>query len=251
MKRIRRATEAEVIAEFLKNEFYQEEFHHDRDRFEHLVMDADIQDDCQNALRRALFFRRRGPMWRELPLDTEWWEVQLEAQDLEQVHVFPRAHWRTLADGDFRLPSVVDRIRMRRFPGKISDFISKIQSLSYHLRFTTRPTSVLLIGIDETKPVVIFEGNHRLTAALLNSPALLENRFRVYFGMSSKMTQSCWYRTNFPNLVRYAKNRLRHLWYDRDADIERLLPVAEPQVAASEVYGSPTVSAGKAMPEPK
>lgn len=251
MRRLRRATEAEVIAEFLKNEFYQEEFHHDRDRFEHLVMDADVTDEYQNALRRALLFRRRGHMWRELPPDTQWWEVQLEAADLEQVFVFPRAQWRTLAAGDFRLPVVVDRIRGRRFPGKIADFISKIQSLSYHLRFAPSSTSVLLIGLDEHQPMVIIEGNHRLTAALLNSPGLLENRFRVYFGTSPKMTQSCWYRTNFPNLVRYAKNRLRNLWYDRDADIERLLPAArEPAVQAGELYVRP-VTAGKVMPESK
>ena len=250
MKRTRRATEAEVIAEFLKNEFYEEEFHHDRDRFEHLVMDADVTDEYQNALRRALLFRRRGHMWRELPPDTQWWEIQLEAQDLEKVFVFPRAHWRKLADGDFRLPVVVDRIRARRFPGKIADFISKIQSLSYHLRFATGSSSVMLIGIDEHQPMVIIEGNHRLTAALLNSPGLLENRFRVYFGVSPKMTQSCWYRTNFPNLVRYAKNRLRHLWYDREADIQRLLPMPEPDVAAAEIYGK-AVTAGKAMPESK
>ena len=42
MKRLRRVTEAEVIAEFLKNEFYQEEFHQDREQFEHLVLGAQI-----------------------------------------------------------------------------------------------------------------------------------------------------------------------------------------------------------------
>jgi len=251
MKRVRRATEAEVIAEFLKNEFYQEEFHHDRDRFEHLVMDPDVSDAYQNALRRALLFRRRGHMWRELPPDTQWWEVQLDACDLNEVFVFPRAHWRTLASGDFRLPSVVERIRARRFPAKISDFISKIQSLSYHLRFAPSSTSVLLIGTDELHPMVIIEGNHRLTAALLNSPGVLENRFRVYFGASPRVAQSCWYRTNLPNLVRYAKNRLRHLWYDREADVERLLPPSpEPAVVAGDLYGRP-VTAGKVMPDSK
>ena len=40
MKKIRRVTEAEVVAEFLRNEFYQEEFHRDRRHFESLVLDA-------------------------------------------------------------------------------------------------------------------------------------------------------------------------------------------------------------------
>ncbi len=54
MKRLRRVTEAEVIAEFLKNEFYQEEFHEDREQFEQLVLGAEITDETGNALRRAL-----------------------------------------------------------------------------------------------------------------------------------------------------------------------------------------------------
>jgi hypothetical protein len=89
MKRLRRVTEAEVIAEFLKNEFYQEEFHEDREQFEQLVLGAQITDETANALRRALLFRRRGHMWRELPSDTQWWEVQIEPADLERVSVFP------------------------------------------------------------------------------------------------------------------------------------------------------------------
>jgi hypothetical protein len=42
MRLLRRACEAEVIAEFLKNEFYQEEFHHDRERFRGLVTAGNI-----------------------------------------------------------------------------------------------------------------------------------------------------------------------------------------------------------------
>ena len=53
MKRLRHVTEAEVIAEFLKNEFYQEEFHEDREQFEQLVLGAQITDETANALRRA------------------------------------------------------------------------------------------------------------------------------------------------------------------------------------------------------
>ncbi len=116
MKRLRRVTEAEVIAEFLKNEFYQEEFHQDREQFEDLVLGAQISDETGNALRRALLFRRRGHMWRELPADTQWWEVQIEPQDLERVRVFPRAQWRRVANGSFLLKDIVKRIKTKPFP---------------------------------------------------------------------------------------------------------------------------------------
>lgn len=226
MKRLRRVTEAEVIAEFLKNEFYQEEFHEDREQFEHLVLAADLADEVGNVLRRALLFRRRGHMWRELPADTQWREVNIEPQDLERVRVFPRAQWRRVANGSFLLKDIVKRIKSKPFRGRTRDFISKVQALSYYLRNHDDNSAVLLIGVDDANPVTVLEGNHRLTAALLASPEVLQSRFRIFCGFSPSMSQSCWYQTNVPNLWRYGRNRVRHLFYDRDADVERLMKPA-------------------------
>jgi hypothetical protein len=247
MKRLRRVTEEEVIAEFLKNEFYQEEFHQDREQFEHLVLGAEIADAAGNALRRALLFRRRGHMWRELPSDTQWWEVQIEPQDLERVRVFPRAQWRRVANGSFLLKDIVTRIRTKPFRGKTRDFIAKVQALSYHLRNHADDSAVLLIGVDDQNPVTVLEGNHRLTAALLASPDVLQGRFRIFCGLSPRMSESCWYQTNVPNLWRYARNRARNLFYDRDADVERLM---KPETAATEPASRPalrTVPAAKSL----
>jgi hypothetical protein len=247
MKKLRRVTESEVIAEFLKNEFYQEEFHRDRELFEHLVLQADITREDENQLRRALLFRRRGHMWRELPPDTQWWEMLLEPEDLAKLRVFPRAHWRKIADGSFALANIVHRIRTRRFSGKVGDFISKIHSLSYQLRFDREATSVVLIGVSEDETITIIEGNHRLTAAMLGSPESLTTRFRVFLGTSPRMNEVCWHYHSLNNLVRYARNRLKHLWYDQDADLARFRPAADETVPAA----SYAKAVGKVMPGSK
>ena len=249
MNRLRRVTEAEVIAEFLKNEFYQEEFHQDRERFEELVLGAQITDEAGNALRRALLFRRRGHMWRELPADTQWWEVQIEPQDLQRVRVFPRAQWRRVANGSFLLKDIVKRIRTKPFRGRTRDFIAKVQALSYYLRNHADESAVLLIGMDDEKPVTVLEGNHRLTAALLASPDVLQQRFRVFCGLSPRMSQSCWYQTNVPNLWRYARNRARNLFYDPDADVERLMKPKTTKIPLESGAGPvlTTASAGKGL----
>lgn len=223
MRKIRRVTEAEVIAEFLKNEFYQEEFHADRANYERLVLDADITNERENSLRRALLFRRRGHMWREVPPDTQWWEVEFEAQDLAYIRVFPRAQWRKVANGSFLLKDIVERIRSRRYSGRTRDFIAKVQALSYRLRIEHDGSAVLLIGVDEQKPLTILEGNHRLTAAFLAGPTLFYQRFRILCGFSPHMNESCWYETNMTNLWRYARHRLNNLFYDKDADVARIL----------------------------
>ena len=41
------------------------------------------------------------------------------------------------------------------------------------------------------------------------------------------MSESCWYQTNMPNLWRYARNRARNLFYDREADVERVMKPAD------------------------
>lgn len=245
MKKVRRVPEAAVIAEFLKNEFYHAEFQSDRQDFEHLVLDANIEDERENAVRRALLFRRRGHMWRELPPDTEWWEVALDLSDLHRIHVFPRAHWRKIADGSFKIGDIARRIRTTTFRGRTQMFISKIEALSYRLREHPDNSAVMLIGIDEDSPVTILEGNHRLTAALLASPSLLQTRFRVLCGFSPRMHESCWYQTNVANLWRYARNRLRN-WRDREADIARVMP----QYVRESLAGT-ALAASKAAADPK
>ena len=251
MKRLRNVTEAEVIAEFLKNEFYQEEFHQDRERFEDLVLGAPLTDKAANALRRALLFRRRGHMWRELPTDMRWSEVQIEEQDLERVRVFPRAQWRQVANGSFLLKDIVREIKTKSFRGRTRDFIAKVQALSYHLRNHEDNGAVLLIGIDDEKPVTILEGNHRLTAALLASPAVLQNRFRVFCGLSPLMSRSCWYQTNVVNLWRYGCNRVRNLFYDPDADVERLLKAGPAKAKRATQPALSTVGAGEGISDSK
>jgi hypothetical protein len=220
MKRLRRVSEAEVIAEFLKNEFYQPEFHDDREEFERLVMEPDLDSPAGNAVRRALLFRRRGHMWRELPPDTEWWEVEVEPQDLDGIRVFPRAQWRKVAKGSFLLRDIAERIRSERFRGRTGEFVAKVQALSYQLRRGREESAVMLIGVDEDHPFTIIEGNHRMAAALLASPTLQHARFRVLCGFSPRMRENCWYHASFASLWRYAKNRLRNI-RDREADVER------------------------------
>jgi hypothetical protein len=248
MKRIRQVQEAEVIAEFLKNEFYHQEFRHDRNQFEHVVLSPDLSDERENAIRRALLFRRRGHMWRELPPDTVWCEVELEPADLGNIRVFPRAHWRKIAGETFLISDIVRRLRKGRFDARTTYFISKIQALSYRLRTQTDNSAILLIGVNEQLPLTILEGNHRLTAALLASPDLLHERFRVFCGFSPRMYESCWYQTNLPNLWRYAKNRLRN-FYDREADLSRVTTIIRTD---TEEHGSYVdVTAVKAVTEQK
>ncbi len=222
--KLRRLREDEVIAEFLKNEFYQPEFHRYWQRLESLVLSPDLTDPRENCLRRALLFRRRGRMWRELPAGTQWWEVQLEPADLARVRIFPRSHWRGIARGNFALQEIADNIRAHAGNGFNGDFLAKIRSLSSHLRQEEGPaTAVLLIGTDDCSPLTVIEGNHRMVAAMLLSPPTVCKRFRFFCGFSPRMAECCWYKTDLSTLWNYTKNSIRYLASDGDAVVEEML----------------------------
>jgi hypothetical protein len=231
MKTIGPVTEAVAIGEFLKNEFYEPEYNKDRDKYEALVLHPNYEDANENAIRRALLYRRRGHMWRELPPDTQWFEVEVEQKDLERIRVFPRAQWRKISNGSFCIGDVVQRIRESNYRDGGDRVIAKIQMMRYRIKADAMaPSTVLLIGLDLHSPLTILEGNHRLAAAMLVSPEMARTRFRVFVGLSPRMNESCWYQTNFANLWRYIKNRAMNV-VDREADVSRITPVVQPAAA--------------------
>lgn len=222
MKKRLRITEAEVMAEFLKAEFYHQEYDGDRQKFEAIVYNPNLADENENALRRALLYRRRGPMLRELPDDTQWWEVELEQEELDRINVFPRAQWRRISDGNFQALHVAERIRGQLDDGKSSELLAKIHILRTNMQIDGPKSTVVLIGIDEEHPVTLLEGNHRFVSALLLPREVMLRRLRLVCGFSARMERCCWYKTDLPNLFSYTKNRIKHFW-SRDADVNRLL----------------------------
>jgi O-antigen/teichoic acid export membrane protein len=215
LKKLRRADENEVIAEFLKSEFYQEEFSRYREPFAALVNNPDLTDERDNALRRALLFRRRGRLWREIPPDTEWWEVELSPGDLKRVRVFARNQWLRYATPGFLLSDVAEKIRDRILSHSRDLFIGKLRSLSIEMTLNAQYSSVILITVNEFTPLTILEGNHRMTAAALVSPQTLHQRFRFLCGFSPRMAECCWYRTDLSTLWRYALNTVAYYLIDR------------------------------------
>jgi len=222
--RLRRpVSEDEVIAEFLRNDFHSPVFKQYQTALGNLVDAPDLQHDGQNKVRRALFNVRHRALWKELPKDTEWFEAEIEMKDLDRVRVFPRAQWRKFALGDFDLTQVAQRIVDDRYRDRASGaFLAKIDDLRAHLKQEAVGGAVLLIGETESGPFTILDGNHRLVAALLTSAQALK-RFRFLCGLSPKMAQCCWYRTNVATLTRYGTNRMRNFVHDPEKELERLL----------------------------
>jgi hypothetical protein len=108
-------------------------------------------------------------------------------------------------------------------PTRQGDLAAKIHSLRALMRNEGPRSTILLIGIDETQPATLLEGNHRFVASLLLPRDIMLRRLRVVCGFSPGMDKCCWYKTTAANLARYLKNRIKYSW-GREADVKRLLP---------------------------
>jgi hypothetical protein len=211
-----------VISEFLKSDFDNPAFKDYQATMREIVSKPNFENANENAKRRALLFIRHLALWREIPHGTKWYEVEINEPDLDHIRVFPRAQWRKLAKGNFSITEVVENLQERRDLLE-APFISKITSIGDELgREEADFGAVLLIGLDENKPLAILDGNHRLVAALLASPQRLE-KLKFICGLSPRMTECCWYNTNLVTLFRYATNVLAQVIHNPEAELARLL----------------------------
>lgn len=216
---VRRITEDEAIAEFLRGEFNNAAYSKYQKLFYALVTCPKLDDEEENAKRRALLFLRHRALWKELPKDVVWYEASFDADNVDQIRVFPRAHWRKLAKGDFSVRRV-----LRRFEGGAGgidpEFFTKIENIRTSMNTPASVLgSVLLIGVSESEPLTVLDGNHRLVAALLEGKA---DRLRFICGLSPHMTECCWYRTDLKTLTRYGRNLVRQLVRIGDSDLKSI-----------------------------
>lgn len=229
---IRRVSEDEVIAEFLKGDSsYPESCEYQKDMHE-TIFRPNLNDAGQNAKRRALLLTKHLSLWKEIPAGTEWHEVEVNQEGLEYIRVFPRAHWRKLARGDFSVTSVAAGLRANlltllhaNLPICDDPFISKIAALRDQLvqeDVGSGSGTVILLGVSQDAPLTVLDGNHRLVAATLSSPHCF-SKLRFICGLSPRMTQCCWYETNAVALLRYARNVLGRAILHPKSELERLM----------------------------
>lgn len=224
---VRRITEDQVIAEFLQSDFENPVFREYHQSMQAIVSAPDFYDPTENAKRRALLFIRHLALWREIPDGTEWYEVEVNERDLESIRVFPRAQWRKLAQGDFSVTHVANRLTTHRHVVN-GRFLNKIDSIGDQFQQGDFPRgAVILIGLSENEPVTVLDGNHRLMAAMLASPRKLA-KLKFVCGFSLRMEECCWYNTNLETLFRYGKNKMVHRLRNPQAELARILHEPEP-----------------------
>jgi O-antigen/teichoic acid export membrane protein len=219
---IRRVSEDEVIAGFLKSDFPSSAFREYQESLRQVVINPDLDDAGENAKRRALLFIRHLSLWTQIPAGTEWYEIEINETNLGQIRAFPRAQWRRLARGNFLITEVAEGMRTGRHMVD-KQFLSKIASIGNQLRLDDPGFgAIILIGLNENERLTILDGNHRLVAAMLSSPSTLV-KLRFLCGLSPRMRECCWYSTNLMTLFRYGRNKLAGAIRNPEAELAHIM----------------------------
>lgn len=192
----RPSTEAEMIAEFLRQEYASRERYGARidaclreERTDaSLIMAADLADPDRNERRRRVFARYRGygtgePSYLtgfpDAGVTWTWW--RLTPAELLRVSYIRYSYWTALSAGTRSPVEAARRIRGRIEVYGVTN--APFLDLTDRLRDGLRPPPLILVTAADENALVLLEGHARITAYAL-APETIPDPFEVLVGAS-------------------------------------------------------------------
>jgi hypothetical protein len=191
LRSVRRATEDEVVASFLRAEIDSERHHaailrrlQTDQRSRSIVDSPDLSDPDENAYRRLLLARVRGwgrgeGMFEGFPEHVEWAFVALTRDELAQVRYINWDWWLEHSGGTRLATEYARRIHAGEFA---DDPEAELRPIADRLR-EGPPLPSLIAVRDAKRPdyLVLVEGHVRLTAFFL-FPEVLTEELELFLG---------------------------------------------------------------------
>ena len=189
------ASEAEVVATFLRGELESERW---GERLRALLRDdgvdvsvlaqPNLDDEHQNAYRASILDRHRAWLRREglfqgFPRDVEWARVGLAPDEVLAIRYINWDWWLRVSGGTRRPLDAARRIRAGEVPG--GDAASD-EPIAARLRSNDPPPELIAVSMPGGSELVLVEGHVRLTAYAL-FPEYLPGELHILLGTSPEM----------------------------------------------------------------
>lgn len=194
MKIVTTITEAEFEAEYLKAEWYKTYYDQVRDKFNHVVLNPNFEDEQQNLIRKQLLWQPRGPLLKQLPGDIVWRVIEINQQEFSNLLVIKESGWEKTFGSNKTLEATVNAMRS----GTLEDHGVNFQivydiknSIGKHL-FDEK---LICISLELNKPYTLIEGNHRALAFQLRKAETGKTDHipsQIILGVSPNMGQAYW-----------------------------------------------------------
>jgi hypothetical protein len=184
-----------MVAVFLRGELDSERFG-PRLRAtidEHLLLEPDLEDEGENALRRAALTTLRGYETREglfhgFPDGIRWERVALTPEEVLGIRYIEYDYWLELSGGSRRPADAAARIRAGITVFRVPN--DGFLELADALERVALPELIVVGGPGDE--LVVLEGHVRLTAYALR-PEALPAELEVVLGRSPRIAEwACW-----------------------------------------------------------
>lgn len=204
---------SEVLAEWVRREYDKRKRNGKVPHWfeESLLDDNDYSDPIKNG-KRLGFLGYRSVLIGTIPLDTEWFKVDVEKEDLKSVYIIKEMYWgfltkntgkisdavkyfRKYYDDPSSIPKITDPKQEKFFKeliGRIGEFRKRtINSLSQ------LNLNLILIASSKEGPFTLLEGNKTALGLYLryfiDEPNVDFQPFSSYVGISPAMNYCYWH----------------------------------------------------------
>ncbi len=195
MRVLRPASEAEVVASFLRGELESPRYgdrllellgHDAKDAS--LLAQPNVGDADENAYREALLDRHRGwtrrkGLFEGLPKRIDWFRAALTPAEVLAIRYINWDWWLELSGGTRQPLEAARRIRHREFVGSTAE---EHHPIAARLRTDEPPPELIAVAPPDHSRIVLVEGHVRLTAYALY-PDYLPDALEILLGLSDEI----------------------------------------------------------------
>jgi hypothetical protein len=193
MRLLRRTTEDDMIAVFLKAEITSDRFGQkilmqlNHDSKERSIVDTpDITNAPDNAYRRKLLATYRAYVFEELPAHTTWYRALVNRDEVAKIRYIDYDYWNEISNNS-RLPAVATEVIRtgREIYGQSTQiFLEAAQALREGAHFP----ELIVVGASPDAALTVYEGHGRLTAYML-APECIPEELGVIAGFAPECAQ--------------------------------------------------------------
>ncbi|OGH20491.1 MAG: hypothetical protein A3D74_02875 [Candidatus Levybacteria bacterium RIFCSPHIGHO2_02_FULL_37_13] len=194
MKIISKIKEPEFELEFLSSEWYKPFYNSVRDKFNGLIVSPNLDNWQENYIRKELLWKWRYPLLAQLPLNIEWYIIELEIQEFENLLVIREDGWnKTFGLGkNLKEAALSVKNNMPDLWGVDFNHIKQIKSNIGQHPFKEK---IILISLSLNSVCTVIEGNHRAVAfelEMIETSKIDHIPKQLILGISADMNQAYW-----------------------------------------------------------
>ena len=195
MRVLRAASEAEVVAAFLRGELDSPrwgerllELLREDDVDASLVRTPNVDDVAEGAYRASLLDRhrawlRREGLFEDFPEQVAWSLVALAPEEVLAIRYINWDWWLRVSGGTRRPVEAAARIRRGEIAGVTAE---EHEPIAARLQSAEPPPELIAVAPPDRSRLVVVEGHVRLTAYALH-PEYLPAELEIYLGTSEDM----------------------------------------------------------------